>query len=230
MNAQHIIGQLSDKIFHSDFNNYNNMMDPSNNLTDGISALISVSIENDVPPTLISNEALDKPMLDIVNRFKNDDYEFMEMIARAKLTGDARDRLADHVEETETLDNATILLATVEGEYHRHGKDIISLLARGIGFNTIDLGMGIPASEILDAVDEHQPDFLGISASTRATIPDLKDVMDTIHANNALENTRTILGGFLSIYNEAEAIDADYCCPNIHQSIDLFLNLANSSN
>lgn len=73
MNAQHIIGQLSDKIFHSDFNNYNNIMDPSNNLTDGISALISVSIENDVPPTLVSNEALDKPMLDIVNRFKNDD-------------------------------------------------------------------------------------------------------------------------------------------------------------
>ena len=230
MNAQHIIGQLSDKIFHSDFNNYNNIMDSSNNLTDGISALISVSIENDVPPTLVSNEALDKPMLDIVNRFKNDDYEFMEMIARAKLTGDARDRLADHVEETESLENDTILLATVEGEYHRHGKDIISLLARGIGFNTIDLGMGIPVSEILDAVDEHRPDFLGISASTRATIPDLKDIMRSIHANNALENMTTILGGFLAIYNEAEAIHADHCCPNIHQSIDLFLNLANSSN
>ena len=68
MNAQHIIGQLSDKIFHSDFNNNENMMDSNTNLTEGISELISVSMENDVPPTLISNEALDKPMLDIVNR------------------------------------------------------------------------------------------------------------------------------------------------------------------
>jgi 5-methyltetrahydrofolate--homocysteine methyltransferase len=230
MNAQHIIGQISDKIFHSDFSAQSDSLDSRNKYTPEVSDLISLSLENDVPPVLISNEALDKPMLDIVNRFKNDDYEFMEMIARAKFTAEARDSLADRAEDAESLNKGTILLATVEGEYHRHGKDIISSLSRGIGLNTIDLGMGLSAGEILDAVDEHQPDYLGISASTRATIPDLEEIVDNIQTGKATEKTTVILGGFLANDDEADAIDADYRCSNITQSIDLFLNIANSSN
>ena len=230
MNAQHIIGQISDKIFHSDFSNHGNALDSENKYSPEISDLISLSLENDVSPELISKEALDKPMHDIVHRFNNDDYEFMEMIARAKITGDARGILADRVEETEPLNKGTLLLATVEGEYHRHGKDIISSLSRGMGFNTIDLGMGLSASEILNAVDEHQPDYLGISASTRATVPHLREIVDTIQAGKTAEKTTIILGGFLATDNEADTIDADYRCANIHQSIGLLLNLANSSN
>ncbi|MGD9137987.1 MAG: cobalamin-dependent protein [Desulfobacterales bacterium] len=230
MNAQRIIGQISDKIFHSDFNILGSAFDPVDKFSLEISDLISSSIKNDVPPALISNEALDKPMLEVVNRFKEDDYEFVEMIARAKLTGEARDSLADHVEETESLNKGTMLLATVEGEYHRHGKDIISSLVRGIGFDTIDLGFGISTSEIFDSVNEHQPDYLGISAYTRTTIPELQEMVDNIQASKAAEKTTVILGGFLAIDNEADAIDADYRCSNIQQSIDLLLNLAYSSN
>lgn len=230
MNAQHIIGQISDQIFHSDFSKNSSASDSGYNHSPQISDLISLSIKNDVPPALIAGEALDKPMFDIIDRFKKEKYAFVEMIARANLIGEAREELADRVENPESLSKGKMILATVEGEYHRHGKDIISSLSRGIGFNALDLGIGIPANEILDAVDEYKPDYLAISASTRATIPDLKEIMDTIHADKALENTTTILGGFLAIDNEAGAIDADYHCPNIHQSIDLFLNLANSSN
>jgi 5-methyltetrahydrofolate--homocysteine methyltransferase len=166
----------------------------------------------------------------VVSRFKNDDYAFMEMISKAIITGDARDMLADRVEETESLNKGTMLLATVEGEYHRHGKDIIYLLSRGIGLDTIDLGMGISNGEILEAVDEHRPDYLGLSASTRATIPDIEELVGNVHAVKDAEKTKVILGGFLAIDTEANAIDADYRCPNIHQSIDLLLRLANSPN
>ena len=230
MNAQRIIGQISDQIFHGELSEHVNTLDPENKRAPEISDLISLSLENDVSPALITNEALDKPMQEIANRFQNDNYEFMELIARAKITGTARDILADRAEETESLDKGTMLIATVEGEYHRHGKDIITSLSRGIGFNTIDLGMSLPAREILDAVDEHQPDYLGISASTRTTIPDLKEIVDNIQAGSAAEKTTVILGGFLAGDNEADAIGADYRCANIHQSIDLLLNLANSSN
>jgi len=230
MNAQHIIGQISNKIFHSDFSGHDNTLDSENKYSPAITDLISLSLENDVSPELISNEALDKPMHDIVNRFKNDDYEFMEMIARAKITGDARSILADCAEETEPLNKGTMLLATVEGEYHCHGKDIISSLSRGIGFNIIDLGMGVSVSEILNAVDEHKPDYLGISASTRTTISNLKEMVDNIQAGNTAEKTTVILGGFLATYNEADAIDADYRCSNIHQTLDLLLSLASSPN
>jgi methanogenic corrinoid protein MtbC1 len=228
MNAQHIIGQISNKIFHSDVTDHGSSLSPENKYAPAIADLISRSLENDVSPELISNQALDKPMHDIVNRFRNDDYEFMEMIARAKITGDARGILADCAEEAEPLDKGTMLLATVEGEYHCHGKYIISSLSRGIGFNIIDLGTGVSAGEMLKAVDEHKPDYLGISASTRSTISNLKEIVDDIQAGHAAAKTTVILGGFLAAYSEADAIDADYRCSNIHQTLDLLLRLANS--
>lgn len=230
MNAQHIISQISDQILQSDATERGIALDTENKQTPEMSDLISLSLDNDVSPERISNEALDKPMHDVVNRFKNDDYEFMEMIARAIITGDARDILADRVEETEALSKGTMLLATVEGEYHRHGKDIIYSLSRGIGFNTIDLGMGVTAGEIRAAVDEHQPEYLGISASTRATIPDLEEIVGRFQSGKTADKTAVILGGFLAIDTEASTIDADYRCSNIHQSIDLLLSLANSPN
>jgi 5-methyltetrahydrofolate--homocysteine methyltransferase len=229
MNAQHIISQISDTILNGDFCETLEASDSSSQCTEGLSDLISVSIENDVPAPLIATEALDKPMLEIIDRFKNDDVMFMEMIARAKLTGEARDTLSDHVEDPELLSKGTMLLAAVEGEYHRQGKDIISSLSKGIGFNTIDLGTGVPTGEILDAADEHQPDYIGISASTRATIPELKEITDKINMDRAHENTKVILGGFLAGDDEADALGADYLCQNLDQSIDLLVNLAHSS-
>jgi len=230
MNAQHIIGQISETILHGDFCEASDALDSNNNCMDGISDLISVSIESEVPASLISNEALDKPMLKIIDLFKNDDGMFMEMIARAKLTGEARETLADYVEDPEPLSKGTMLLAAIEGEYHRHGKDIISWLSKGIGFNSIDLGTNVPTEDILDAIDEHQPDYVGISASTRATIPELKEITDKINEDRAFENTKIILGGFLAGNDEADALGADYLCPNLDQSIDLLVNLAHSSN
>ena len=230
MNAQHIIGQISDQLFHSDFSDLCNAVDSGNPYAPEMPDLISLSLQNDVSPERITNEALDKPMHDIIHRFRNDDYEFMEMIARAKITGDVRDILADHVADTDALSKGTMMLATLEGEYHRQGKDIISSITRGIGFNTIDLGVGVAANDILIAVDEHQPDYLGISASTRTTIPELKEVVDIIQAGEAADKTTVILGGFLANDSEADGIDADYRCANIHQTLDLLLGLANSSN
>jgi hypothetical protein len=55
-------------------------------------------------------------------------------------------------------------------------------------------------------------------------------MVDNIQASKAAEKTTVILGGFLAFDNEADSIDADYRCSNIQQSIDLLLNLANSSN
>lgn len=230
MNMQNLIGRISDKILHSELRDPGISKDSDSNCASEISDLISLSIENDCPPAVISSEALDKPMLDIINRFKEEDYAFVEMIARANLTGDARERLADVAEHPESLSKGTLMLATVEGEYHRHGKDIVLSLSRGIGFNTIDLGMGIPVSEIFETVKEEKPDCLGISASTIATIPELKELVDNVREVHALENTKVLLGGYLSIDDTAGAIDADYRCSNLPQTIDLLLELAGSTN
>jgi 5-methyltetrahydrofolate--homocysteine methyltransferase len=169
-------------------------------------------------------------MHDIVHRFNNEDYPFVELIARAKLTGEARKRLAEKAVDPEALSKGKMLLATVEGESHRHGKDIVSSLSSGFGFDTVDLGMGLPAEKILAAVDQYRPDYLGISASTRATIPQLAELSEKMNKDSGLEDTSIILGGYLALDDEADVVDADHRCPNLMQTIDLLMNLAGTSN
>jgi len=230
MNAQHIIGQISDTIIHGNYNRQGGASTAGNDDRPDISELISLSIENDVPAPLIASDGLDRPMLDVITRFKNDDFAFIEMIARATLAGEARKILADHVENPESLSKGKMLLATVKGEYHRHGKDIVSSLSRGLGIDTIDLGTGITANEIIDAANEHKPDFLGISASTRATIPDLKKLMHKIQEDHTFEDMSVILGGYLAVDEEADAIAVDYQCSDLSQTIELLSNLTGNEN
>jgi 5-methyltetrahydrofolate--homocysteine methyltransferase len=230
MNGQSIIGQISDNILQGRFNAQPQALETGANCMLGVSELISLSMEKNMPPSLISADALDKTMNDIINRFKNEEYAFIELIARANLTGNAREILADHVKDPGTLNKGKILLATVEGEYHRHGKDIVSALSRGIGLNTIDLGLGVPIDEIAGAVKKHDPDFLGISASMRSTVPKIEELNDRLNGVNCREDIKIILGGYLATDETANAIDVDFRCWNISQTLELLLYLAGSAN
>ena len=90
--------------------------------------------------------------------------------------------------------------------------------------------MGLPCREIFANVKAEKPDCLGLSASTLATIPELKELVDSVREEPALETTKVLLGGYLSTDDEAGAIDADYRCANLPQTIDLLLTLAGSTN
>jgi 5-methyltetrahydrofolate--homocysteine methyltransferase len=230
MNEQSIIGQISDNIIKGRFNAQCQAPETGSNCMLGVSELISLSMEKNIPPPLISTDALDKTMNDIINRFENEEYTFIELVARANLTGNARKILADHVEDPDILCKGKILLATVEGEYHRYGKDIVCALSRGIGFNTIDLGLGVPINEITDAVKKHDPDFLGISASTRSTIPELEEINDILNEGNCRKDIKVILGGYLATDDTANTFDVDFRCRNISQTLELLLCLADSTN
>ncbi len=230
MNGQSIIGQISDNILQGRFNAQCQAPETVSNCMLGVSELISLSMEKNIPPPLISTDALDKTMDDIINRFENEEYTIIELVARANLTGNARKILADYVEDPDTLCKGKILLATVEGEYHRHGKDIVGALSRGIGFNTIDLGLEVPINEIADAVKKHDPDFLGISASMRSTIPELEKINDMLNQRNCREDIKVILGGYLAVDETANTIDVSFRCRNISQTLELLLHLTGLTN
>ena len=75
----------------------------------------------------------------------------------------------------------SVVIGTVKGDIHDIGKNLVAMMLEGAGFEVFDLGINTDADEFLAALDEHQPDILGMSALLTTTMPYMKVVIDTPH-------------------------------------------------
>ena len=196
----------------------------------GFKKLIKFSIKKKIPLQTVSIDVLDQNMTHAFKQFRDGKYLMPDLVNRAKNIGDARRMLIDHDHVMRSLRKGKIVLATIDGEYHRQGKDIVTSLLRGVGFKTIDLGLGVPAPDIVRAVKRHRPDYLGISASILATIPKIKTLQKRLEKDGGLEKTTMIIGGYIAKEASSQAIGAEHYCKNIAQTISLLKTLSGLSN
>jgi len=100
-----------------------------------------------------------------------------------------------------------ILMATVEGDIHDIGKNIVCTLLENHGFEVIDLGKNVPASRILEAARQHQVDAVGLSALMTTTIQQMDVVLEQLRAAGI--KTFTMVGGAVVTQDYADRIGAD---------------------
>jgi 5-methyltetrahydrofolate--homocysteine methyltransferase len=229
MNEQHIMGQIHDRIIKGRFETTCWQTESGQKCQPGVSDLIKQSIQKKMSVPLISSDALDRAMDDSFDKFIGGEYNVPDLVMRAKYTSEARDILTEQAGASESLNKGKFILASVEGEYHRHGMDIVSGLLKGIGFNTIELGLGVPVAEIVRCVKDYRPDYLGISGSTFSTIPLIQYLTDLLVQSDCRENITLILGGYLGLTESPESLGVDHCCHNIAETIDLLKNFAESA-
>ena len=192
----------------------------------GFKKLIQFSIMKKIPLQTVSTDILDHNMNDSFKKFIDGKYLMPDLVFRAKKIGNARKMLITHDKSMKSLSKGKILMATIDGEYHRQGKDIVTSLLRGIGFKTIDLGLGVPVEDIVNAVKRHTPDYLGISASILATIPKIKILKNCLEKNGGLKKTKVIIGGYIAKEESSKSIGVEHYCKNITQTISLIKALS----
>lgn len=105
-----------------------------------------------------------------------------------------------------------MVIGTVKGDIHDIGKNLVSMMMEGAGFDVIDIGINNPVENYLEAIEEHQPDILGMSALLTTTMPYMKVVIDTLKEKGMRDDYIVLVGG--APLNEAfgEAIGADAYC------------------
>jgi 5-methyltetrahydrofolate--homocysteine methyltransferase len=195
----------------------------------GFKQVIQRSIKKNIPLPTVSAGVLDRAMRSSLKKFKDGHYQMPELVMRAKKIGDARDLLVKHDSALKSLSKGDFFVATIKGEYHRHGKDIATCLLRGIGFRTFDLGLGVPVRKIIDTARRHKPDYIGISASILSTVPAIKQLKKRLQAEKRLERTSIIIGGYVAMDDASRSIGAEHYCKNVTETISLLTTLANKS-
>jgi len=105
-----------------------------------------------------------------------------------------------------------VVIGTVKGDIHDIGKNLVAMMLEGAGFEVIDLGINTDADAFLAALEEHQPDILGMSALLTTTMPYMKVVIDTLQERGLREKYIVLVGGAPLNEEFGAAIGADAYC------------------
>ena len=105
-----------------------------------------------------------------------------------------------------------MVIGTVKGDIHDIGKNLVSMMMEGAGFEVVDLGINNPVESYLEAIEEHQPDILGMSALLTTTMPYMKVVIDTLKEKGMREDYIVMVGGAPLNEEFGREIGADAYC------------------
>ena len=103
-------------------------------------------------------------------------------------------------------------IGTVKGDIHDVGKNLVSMMMEGAGFEVVDLGINNPVENYLEALEKEQPDILGMSALLTTTMPYMKVVIDTLVESGIRDEYIVLVGGAPLNEEFGKAIGADAYC------------------
>ena len=122
---------------------------------------------------------------------------------------------------------ARMVIGTVKGDIHDIGKNLVGMMLEGAGFEVIDLGINNPVENYMDALEEHKPDMLGMSALLTTTMPYMKVVIDEL-VNRGIRDDYIVLVGGAPLNEEfGKAIGADAYCRDAAVAVETAKALMN---
>ncbi|WP_419914916.1 corrinoid protein [Hoeflea sp.] len=105
-----------------------------------------------------------------------------------------------------------MVIGTVKGDIHDIGKNLVGMMMEGAGFDVIDIGINNPVENYLEAIDEHEPDIIGMSALLTTTMPYMKVVIDTMKEKGIRDDYVVLVGGAPLNEEFGMAVGADAYC------------------
>ena len=120
-----------------------------------------------------------------------------------------------------------MVIGTVKGDIHDIGKNLVGMMLEGAGFEVVDLGINNAVEDYLSALEEHEPDILGMSALLTTTMPYMKVVIDTLVDKGLREKYIVMVGGAPLNEEFGEAIGADAYCRDAAEASSTAVRLVN---
>lgn len=115
----------------------------------------------------------------------------------------------------------SIVIGTVKGDIHDIGKNLVAMMMEGAGFEVIDLGINCTVETYLDALEQHRPDILGMSALLTTTMPYMKVVIEALDAKGLRDRHIVLVGGAPLNEAFAESIGADGYCRDAAVAVEM---------
>ena len=185
--------------------------------TPAVLELTQLALEKNISPEAIITQALTAGMQVVGDKYTTKEYFIPDMLASAEAVGAAMDMLKPYLEASDVATKGKFVIATVKGDIHDIGKNIVSILLRGAGYEVNDLGIDVPTERIVGVVTDDKPDFVGLSALLTTTMVVMGEIIEALKENGLRDKVKVLIGGAAVSDEYAQEIGADaYCVDGFH--------------
>lgn len=183
-----------------------------NGLRDEVVEATNIFLERGWGAEKVLNDALVEGMRIVGIDFRDGILFVPEVLLAANAMKAGMEILRPLLAETGAEPIGKVVIGTVKGDIHDIGKNLVSMMLEGAGFEVIDLGINNSVEKYLEALEKHKPDILGMSALLTTTMPYMKVVIDKLREENLREKFIVLVGGAPLNEEFGKAVGADAYC------------------
>jgi len=191
---------------------------------DGADELTKQAIEEGISPDQILENALIPAMAVVGNRFSRKEIYVPQMLMAAKAMNSAMKHLKPFFQSGETKRKGKFIIGTVSGDLHDIGKNLVSMMIEGGGWEVIDLGVDVGTEKFLKAVDENPDAVVGLSALLTTTMENMKKTV--VSLKEKFPDMKILIGGAPVTQEYCNKIGADFYSPDPQGAVNYLKQLA----
>ena len=175
-----------------------------------IEDLVKAAIKKeDVSLDSIINDAMIAAMDIVGQKFADSEIFVPEMLVSAMTMKKGLNIIKPLLQGDASESKGTIIICTVKGDMHDIGKNLVTMMLEGAGFNVVDLGVDLSVEKVIEQVEQVKPEILGLSALLTTTMPEMKKVIEALEEKGLRNNVKVIIGGAPVDAAFAQKIGAD---------------------
>ncbi|MBS7624003.1 MAG: corrinoid protein [Candidatus Bathyarchaeia archaeon] len=207
MSSEEILNKIRDAIVNLDIDN--------------IQRLCMEAIEAGIPAYDVVMNGMAKGMEIVGEKYERNEYFLAELIMAGEVMKEGMKVLEPHLKSGEIRKIGKVVIGTVRGDLHDIGKNIVATLLTAAGFEVVDLGVDVPPEKFVEAVKEHNPDIVGMSALLTTTMIEMENVIKALRDAGLRDKVRIIIGGAPITREFAERIGADAAARDAVEGVNI---------
>jgi len=207
VSREEILGKVRDAIVNLDIDN--------------IGRLCLEAVEAGIPAYDVVMLGMSKGMEIVGEKYEHNEYFLAELIMAGEVMKEGMKVLEPYLRSSEMRKIGKVVIGTVRGDLHDIGKNIVVTLLSAAGFEVIDLGVDVPPEKFVEAVKEHNPDIVGMSALLTTTMIEMENVIKALKEAGLRDGVKIIIGGAPITREFAEKIGADAAARDAVEGVNI---------
>jgi len=185
---------------------YKGILDGNQHL---VARQVTEALKVGLPPDQILKDGLVAAMGEVGRLFENGEYYVPEMLIAARAMQAGLKLLKPGLADTGVKAVGRVIIGTVAGDLHDIGKNLVGMMLEGAGFEVIDLGTDVKPEAYVNAVREHKPDIVAMSALLTTTMPNMIHIIRALEGAGLRKQVKVMIGGAPVTEEYAMKIGAD---------------------
>ena len=192
---------------------------------DGITSLVMICLAEGITPLEIIQDGISRGLASVGAKFETGEYFLADLVMAGEVVNEAMPLIKSRMDPAEAGKKGKVVLATVQGDIHEIGKNIVAMLLSANGFEVIDLGVDVPAQKIVDTAKNSGAKLIGLSVLLSTMVVNIRQVMQCVENVGLKDRIKVAIGGACTSEQLRAEMGADAYGETAIQAVRIFEDL-----